>query len=204
MSHGEAAPLAGGGVTALLVLRKANLRPGQSVLILGASGSIGTYAVQIAKAMGADVSGVCSTRNVEMVLSLGADRVFDYTNEDYTESGEQFDLIVDMVGNHSLTANRGVLKPGGRLVLVGGPKGDWIGPIAGPVKAMLVQPFVDEQIITLLARLDKDDLAALAGMMAAGEVTPVIDRRFPLEDTVEAIRYSESGRARGKIIITMN
>lgn len=201
----QAASVGIAALTALQALRDAGqLRPGQSVLINGASGGVGTFAVQIAKSMGADVSGVCSTRNVDMVQSIGADRVFDYKKENYTESGQTFDLIVDMVGNHSISANRKVLNPGGRLVLVGGSKGDWIGPLIGPIGAMIQSPFVDEELITLLARLTEEDLAIVAELIDAGDVKPVFDRRFPLSETAAAIRYSEEGRARGKILINVN
>lgn len=190
------------GLTALQALRdEGQLQAGQRVLINGASGGVGTFAVQIAKAMGAEVHGVCSTRNVERVLGLGADRVFDYKKEDYTDSGEQYDLIVDMVGNNSVLTNSGLLTPDGRLVIVGGAKGDWVGPLAGPLSALFFSPMVDQQLITLLATLTGDDLAEVGRLMAAGEVTPVIDRHYPLLQTAEAIRYSETGRARGKIII---
>ena len=192
-------------VTALQALRdKGNLRHGQKVLINGASGGVGTFAVQIARSLGADVTGVCSTRNVEMVRSLGADHVIDYKQQNYTEGDQAYDLIIDMVGNHSITANRRVLNDDGILVLVGGAKGDWVGPLKRPISAMFVSPFVDEEIITLLARLDQDDLGTLAELMQAGEVTPVIDRHYPLAEVPEAIRYSESGRARGKIIIDVS
>ena len=204
VTYEQAASVPIAAITALQALRdNGQLQYGQKVLINGASGGVGTFAVQIAKSFGAEVTGVCSTRNVDMVRSIGADHVFDYKKENYTESGEQYDLIVDMVGNHSLAANRKVLRPDGRLVLVGGGKGDWIGPMLRPLQAMLVSPFVDQEIITLLAQLDSDDLVLLADLMAHGAVTPVIDRRFPLTDIADAIRYSEEGRARGKIIIDM-
>ena len=203
VTHEQAASVPIAAITAVQALRdKGQLQPGQKVLINGASGGVGTFAVQIAKSFGAEVTGVCSTRNVEMVRSIGANHVFDYKKENYTESGEQYDLIVDMVGNHSLGANRKVLSPEGRLVLVGGGKGDWIGPMMRPLQAMLVSPFVDEEIITLLAGLDSDDLVLLGDLMAHGAVTPVLDRRFPLNEIADAIRYSEEGHARGKIIIT--
>ena len=204
VSFEEAAAVPIAGITALQALRdKGQLQPGQRVLINGASGGVGTYAVQIAKALGAEVDGVCSTRNVEMVSSIGADRVFDYKKEDYTESGETYDLIVDMVGNHSILANRGLLKPGGIYVLVGGPKGDWIAPLIKPIGAMIISPFVDESIISLLAQVTQDDMDYLAKLMAAGKMRSVIDRRFSLSEVPEAIAYSESGRARGKIIVNI-
>lgn len=200
----EAAGVGIAGVTALQALRDAGgLEAGEKVLINGASGGVGTFAVQIASHMGAEVYGVCSTRNVEMVRALGAHRVFDYKKEDYTESDQTFDLIVDMVGNHSLSANRRVLASDGTLVGVGAPKGDWIAPLVPLVKAKLSSPFIDETVVTLLARLDGEDLGFIAGLMEQGAVTPRIDRRYRLDDTAEAIAYSESGRARGKIIISV-
>jgi len=173
-------------------------------LINGASGGVGTFAVQIAKSMGAEVHGVCSTRNVEMVRSLGADRVFDYKQENYTESEHRYDLIVDMVGNHSLSANRRVLQPDGRLVMVGGAKGDWVAPMIAPLKAMLTSPFVSQELTMILAHLTPEDMVVVADLMNDGAVTPVIDRQFALENVADAIRYSETGRARGKIIIRVD
>jgi NADPH:quinone reductase-like Zn-dependent oxidoreductase len=203
VSFEEAAAVPIAAVTALQALRDSGqLEAGQKVLVNGASGGVGTYAVQIAKSDGAEVHGVCSTRNVEMVQALGASRVFDYKKENYTVSGEQYDLIVDMVGSQSLLANRRVLAPNGRLVGVGGPKGNWIGPLTRPIKSMLLSPFVDQELITMLAQLNQDDLQSLADLMESGELRSRIDRRYPLAELRDAIDYSESGRARGKIIIT--
>lgn len=202
MSFAQAATVGVAGITALQALRdKGQIRPGQRVLINGASGGVGTFAVQIAKAFGAHVTGVCSTRNVDMVRALGADRVIDYKREDYTVGGGRYDLIVDMVGNHSPLANEGVLAADGRLIMVGGPGGDWVGPFRRLIEARLVAPFVEPQLLGLLARLDQADLRTLADMMERGELTPVIDRSFPLTQVPDAIRYSESGRARGKIVV---
>ncbi len=203
VTFAQAAGVGVAAVTALEALRdKGQIKSGDKVLINGASGGVGTFAVQIAKSYGAEVHGVCSTRNVEMVTSLGADHVFDYKKESYIDSGEQYDLIIDNVGNHSLSANLKVLKPGGRMVLVGGPKtGQWIGPLLRPAKAMMMNPFVDQELIMLLASLGQDDLEFLADLMQQGKVTPIIDKHYPLSEVPEAIRYSESGRARGKIII---
>ena len=173
-------------------------------MIHGASGGVGTFAVQIAKALGAEVSGVCSTRNLDLVRSIGSDHVFDYTREDYTESGQRFDLIVDMVGNHGLLANRGVMNPEATYVGVGGSVGDWIGVLTGPVKTMALNPFVDQEFTGLLARLRPEDLAALADLMAEGKLTPVIGSRFSLDEVPDAIRHSEGGHARGKIIIAID
>ncbi len=205
VSFEDAASVPVAAVTALQALRdKGNLEAGQKVLINGASGGVGTFAVQIAKALGAEVTGVCSTRNVEMVRSIGADHVFDYKQQNYTESGRRYDLVVDMVGNHTVRRNLDVLEPSGTLVLVGGGKGNWIEPLKGLLQVLLLSPFVEQEIVPILAHLDSGDLVMLAEMMENGQVKPVIDRRFALEQVPEALRYSESGRARGKIIITVN
>ncbi len=204
MSFGQAAGVPIAGITALQALRdKGKLRAGEKVLINGASGGVGTFAVQIAKAYGAEVTGVCSTRNVEMIRSLGADHVFDYTREDYTESDRRFDLIIDNVGNHSLLANRRVLADDGILVIVGAPKGNWIRPLMRPIKAMLLSPFVSQDFIMILAQLTAEDLATLADLMQSGKVTPVIDRSYGLDEVRDAVRYSEQGHARGKILVTV-
>lgn len=204
MTFEQAASVPIAALTALQALRdKGQVKPGQKVLINGASGGVGTFAVQIAKSFGAEVTGVCSTRNVEMVRSIGADHVFDYKEEDYTKSGQRYDLIVDMVGNHSPLANQRVLNPEGTLVLVGGAKGNWVAPLINPLKALVLSWFVDQKIVTLLARLEPGDLSFLAKLMQAGSMTPVIDRRYPLAKVPEAIRYSETGRARGKIVINV-
>ena len=200
----QAAGVGIAGITAIQALvDKGMLEAGQKVLINGASGGVGTFAVQIAKALGADVSGVCSTRNVDMVLGLGADHVFDYKQENYTDSGMQFDLIVDMVGNHPISANRRVLAPEGRYVIIGGPSGDWLGPLMPVFGAAITSMFVDQELGIMVARLRQESLAALAKLMEDGKVEPVLDRTFALADVPEAIRYSETGRARGKIIITL-
>jgi len=200
----QAASMPIAAITALQALRdKGRLKPGQKVLINGASGGVGTFAVQIAKSFGAEVTGVCSTRNVEMVRSIGADHVFDYTKEDYTESGQHYDLIIDNVGNHSLLANRRVLNPEGIFVIIGGPKGNWLGPLMSPIKALMLSPFVGQEFILLLARMDKDDLSILGDLMEAGKVRAVIDRRYRLSEVPAAIRYSEEGHARGKIVIDL-
>ncbi len=205
VSFEDAAAVPIAALTALQALRdKANVQEGDKVLINGASGGVGTYAVQIAKALGAEVHGVCSTRNVELVTSLGADRVWDYKKEDYTASTEQFDVIVDMVGNHSIGANLGVIQEDGVYVIVGGPKGNWLAPLAKPFGAMLRSPFASQELVVLLAQITQEDLRAIAELMADGKVRSVIDRRFRLDQLAEAIRYSESGRARGKIIIQVD
>ena len=201
----EAAAVPIAAVTALQALRDAGgLEAGQKVLINGASGGVGTYAVQIAKSYGAEVHGVCSTRNVEMVRSLGADRVFDYKEENYTESDQVYDLIIDNVGNHSLMSNRKVMTPEGILVMVGGMPGDWLGPLMRPLGAMIVSPMVSQEFSPFLAHLSQEDMAQLAELMERGEMKSTIDRNYSLDEVPEAIAYSESGRARGKIIIDVS
>ncbi|MEM7432759.1 MAG: NAD(P)-dependent alcohol dehydrogenase [Pseudomonadota bacterium] len=204
VSFAEAAAIPIAAVTALQSLRDhGHLEAGQKVLINGASGGVGTYAVQIAKAMGAEVHGVSSTRNIEMVMGLGADRMFDYTQENYTESGEQYDLILDMVGSQPLSANLDVLKTEGRMVLVGGPKGNWVAPLINPLKAAMMAPFIDQEIGMMLAETNGDDLADLAELMATGQLTSRLDTSYSLQDTPEALRYLETKRARGKVIIAV-
>lgn len=203
LEQAAAVPIA--GLTALQALRDAGkLQPGQKVLINGASGGVGTFAVQIAKAMGAEVHGVCSTRNVDRVYALGADRVIDYKKESYIDSGEKYDVIIDNVGNHSLLANRKVMTDSATLVIVGGKAGDWLGPLVRPLGAVVLSPFVDQNFVPFLARIKRDDLVILADMMASGKVIPLIDRRYALAEVPDAIRYSEAGHARGKIIIRMD
>ncbi len=200
----QAASVPIAAITALQALRdKGKIKTGHRVLINGASGGVGTFAVQIAKSFGAEVTGVCSTRNVEMVRSIGADHVFDYKKENYTESGKQYDLIIDNVGNHSLLANRRVLSPEGVLVIVGGAGGNWLGPLIRPIKALLLSPFVGQEFVLILAQLRQEDLAILGDLMQAGTVTPVIDRSYRLSEVAAAIRYSEEGHARGKIVVAL-
>ena len=165
---------------------------------------MGTYAVQIAKAWGAEVHGVCSTRNVDMVRSIGADEVFDYKQENYTETDHRYDLIIDNVGNHSPLANTRVMKPNGILVTVGGPKGDWVGPLLTSIMTLLTQPFVSQDLQGIMAQFNPEDMTVLADLMRDGKMTSVIDRRYPLQETPQAVAYSETGRARGKIIINVH
>jgi len=200
----QAASVPIAAITALQALRdKGQIQAGQKVLINGASGGVGTFAVQIAKSFGAEVTGVCSTRNVEMVRSIGADHVVDYTKEDFTESEQRYDLIVDMVGNHALLEYKRVLNPKGIFVIVGGPDGKSIGPMVSPIKALMLSPFVSQKFGMLLAELNQKDLTLLRDLMQAGKVTPVIDRTYQLSEVPEAIRYLEQGRARGKVVITL-
>ena len=203
VSFEQAAAVPIAGVTALQALRDfGQLEAGQKVLINGASGGVGTYAVQIAKSLGAEVTAVCSTRNVELVRSLGADHVIDYTKESFIESTGKYDLIVDNIGNHPLRKARQVLKPGGTFVIVGAKSDDpWLGPVWQPVKAVFLEPTGDEKFAMILAQLNAADLNVIAGLMQAGKVTSAIDRRYPLAEAAAAIAYLEEGRARGKVIV---
>jgi len=201
-----AVPIA--AITALQALRDtAKVRAGQKVLINGASGGVGTFAVQIAKSYGAEVTGVCSTRNVSLVRSIGADHVIDYTQEDFTKSSQKYDVILDTVGNRDLSDLRKVLTPTATVILIGGGgpnDGKWLWPLAGPVKSMLYTRFVSQNFQFMLANLNKDDLAVLSDLMQAGKLTPVIDRRFRLDEVPAAIDYLEQGHARGKVIINVD
>ena len=203
----QAASINIAGITALQAVRdKGKVQPGHKVLLNGASGGVGTFAVQVAKSYGADVTGVCSTRNVDMVRSLGADRVVDYTREDFTKSSERYDVIIDNVANHSLLENRRVLKPKGIYVLIGGggpSEQGLIGPLAKPIKAMLLSPFVSQKMGMMMADPSNKDLTILGDMMQSGKLKPVIDRTYKLSEVPEAIRYLEQGHARGKVIITL-
>ena len=201
----QAASVPGAALTALQVLRDTGqIRPGQKVLINGAAGGVGTFAVQIAKALGAEVTGVCSTRNVDMVRSLGADRVIDYTREDFTKGTQRYDVILDCIGNHSFSGCRRVLNPKGTCVMVGGPnEGQWIGPLAGVLKRLVLSRFASQKFAMFLTRPNKEDLTILRELLEAGKVTPVIDRRYSLNEVPEAIRYLEEGHARGKVVITL-
>ena len=195
------------GITALQALRdKGKVQPGQKVLINGASGGVGTFAVQIAKSFGADVTGVCSTRNVDMVRSLGADHVVDYTKEDFAKSGRRYDVILDNVPNHSLSECRGVLTPKGKYVMIGGGgpnDGRWVGPFGRVIATMVLSPFVSQEMGMMMADVSQKDLTILGDLMQSGKVTPVIDRRYKLSEVREAIRYLEEGHARGKVVITL-
>jgi len=205
MSFEQAAAVPVAGVTALQGLRdKGGIRPGQKVLVNGASGGVGTFAVQIASAFGAEVTGVSSSRNVELVRSLGALHAIDYTQEDFTRGEQRYDIILDNVGNHPLRQVRRVLAPGGVHVVVGGPKDNrWVGPLPNFAKAPLVSAFSSESTVVLLSSMERKDLEELRDLMVAGKVTPVIDRRYTLQQLPEAIRYLETKRARGKVVITV-
>lgn len=204
VSFAQAASVPLAGLTALQGLRdKGHLLPGQTVLINGAAGGVGTFAVQIAKVIGADVTGICSTRNVELVRSLGADKVIDYTREDFTTSPKRYDVVLDCVGNHSLTQCRRVLNQKGIFVGVGGMNGRWIGPLLGLVRAPLLSLFVSQTLVVLQARRSKADLTILRDLLATGSATPFIERSYGLMEVPAAIRHLEGGHARGKVVIAM-
>jgi NADPH:quinone reductase-like Zn-dependent oxidoreductase len=208
ISFEDAAAVNIAGITALQALRdKGKVQPGQKVLINGASGGVGTFAVQIAKSLGADVTGVCSTRNVDLVKSLGADHVVDYTKEDFTKSAERYDVIIDNVGNRSLSECRGVLTPNGKYVLIGGGGASdqgFLGGLGKAIWAMIFSKFVNQQMGMMMADANHNDLTVLAEMMQSGKLKPVIDRTYKLAQVPDAIRYVEQGHARGKVVISVD
>ena len=201
----QAASVPVAAFTALQGLRdKGQIQPGQKVLINGAAGGVGTLAVQIAKSFGAEITGVCSTRNADMVRSIGADHVIDYTQEDFTNRGQRYDLIFDCVGNHSLSACRRALNPKGRYIMVGDLSGrGMISLLARLTAALTLSPFVSQALVTFLARPNKGDLIVMHDLMKAGKVRPVIDKSYRLSEVPEAIRYLEQRHARGKVVITL-
>ncbi len=199
----EAAAVPVGAVTALQALReKGDLQPGQRVLINGASGGVGTFAVQLAKVMGGHVTGVCSTANVDLVRSLGADAVVDYTREDFTRSGTRYDLLIDNVGNRALLSMRRALKPGGTAVLVGASKGNWVGPIARMVGAQGLARIGAKRLVGMLTDIERPHLEHVRDLIEAGSIRPIIDRTYPLSETGAALRYLETMHARGKVVVT--
>jgi NADPH:quinone reductase-like Zn-dependent oxidoreductase len=204
MTFEQAASVPIAGITALQALRdKAHVRAGQKVLINGASGGVGTFAVQIAKSLGAEVTGVCSTHNMELVRSIGADHVIDYTHEDFTKDEQRYDVIVDNVGTHSLSEYRRVLTPKGVYVSVGSISiGNWFAWLEAPLEGMVLSHFVSQRFVMILAELNPRDLATLGTLMQSGKLTPVIDRKYTLSEAAEAMRYLEKGHARGKIVLT--
>jgi NADPH:quinone reductase-like Zn-dependent oxidoreductase len=202
-SFEQAAALPIAAITALQALRdQGRIQPGQKVLINGASGGVGTFAVQLARAYGAEVTGVCSTRNVALVRALGAQQVIDYTKEDVTQGTQRFDLVVDTVGNHALLDYRRIMSPHGTFVIVGGAGiGNWLGPLQRPISALLLRPFVSQRFVPFLAELNQPDLTVLSNLVQAGKLTSVIDRRYPLQQAPAALAYLEQGHARGKVVI---
>jgi NADPH:quinone reductase-like Zn-dependent oxidoreductase len=201
----QAAAVPVAAVTALQGLRdKGQVQPGQQVLINGAAGGVGTCAVQIARSLGAEVTGVCSTRNAGLVRSIGADRVIDYTREDFTENREAYDVLFDLAGNRPLAACRRVLKPQGTYIAAGGPGSRWIlGLAARPAQMLALSGFVSQKLVIYLARPDQEDLIAIAGLMATGKLAPVIDRRYKLDEIRDAIQYLLQKHARGKVVIDL-
>ena len=195
-----ATPLA--ALTALQALRdKGHLESGQRVLINGAAGGVGTFAVQIAKTLGATVTAVCSARNVEMVRSIGADEVVDYGRDDFTSASGRYDILLDNVGNRPLAACRRCMKASGVYVVIGGPKGRWLGPMKRFAEALVGFLFTSQTAAPFIAQLRTEDLLTLGEFLESGVVVPVIDRSYPLSETTEALQYLEQGHARGKIII---
>src|SRR5437016_10848284 len=197
--------------TALVALQglrdTARVTAGQKVLINGASGGVGTFAVQIAKAFGAEVTGVCSTHNVDLVKSIGADHVIDYTKEDFTKADQRYDLIYDLVGNHSFSERRRILNQNGICVMAGVGGAGWHDGIAmrlaGELNAYVRSRFVSQKFIAYIAQFNKQDMTLLADLMQSGKITPVIDRTYKLNQTADALRYLEQGHARGKVVINL-
>jgi NADPH:quinone reductase-like Zn-dependent oxidoreductase len=203
VSFDQAAAVPIAGLTALQALRdKGHLQPGQKVLINGAAGGLGTFAVQIAKSFGASVTGVCSTKNVDLVRSLGADRVIDYSREDFTQDSGRYDLLLDNVGNRALPGMRRVLSPHGKCVIAGAPK-KMSAVFAWLLKIYAHSLLLRQNFKFLIANINRDDLTTFGAMITAGKITPVIDRRYPLSETADAMAYAEEGHARAKVVITM-
>lgn len=202
----QAAAVPVAAISALQGLRdKGRVQPGQKVLINGASGGVGTFAVQIAKSFGAEVTGVCSTRNVDLVRSIGADHVIDYTREDFTQGGDRYDLMLDVAGSRSWSDCSRVLNEKATVVVVGGPKGNrWIGPLSQALKLRLGSVSDSRRVVApFLARINKDDLGVLKDLLDTGTVAPVIDRQYELSEAPDAFRYLGEGHARGKVVITV-
>ncbi|HEX6717440.1 MAG TPA: NAD(P)-dependent alcohol dehydrogenase [Pyrinomonadaceae bacterium] len=199
----QAASVNVAGLSALQGLRdRARIQRGEKVLINGAAGGVGTFAVQIAKTLGAEVTGVCSTRNVEMVKSIGANAVIDYTKEDFSKLGKCYDVIFDCIGNKSHSECRRVLNPKGRLILVGAPHDPKLIDIVAPlIKAVLSSPFMSRKVLPFIGKANKEDLSFIAELIATGKITPVIDRCYSFNEAADAVRYVEKGHARGKVLL---
>jgi len=202
----QAAAVNVAGLTALQGLRdQGKIQPGSKVLINGAAGGVGTFAVQIAKSFGTDVTGVCSTRNIDMVRSIGADEVTDYTQHNFTTGNQRYDLILDCVGNHSFSECRRVLNPDGRSVMIGAPHdASLMGLLAQMIKALLLSLFVSQKAVMFIAKSSQDDLTLLGELIATGKLKPIIDSRYSLSDATDAVRQVEEGHARGKVVITLD
>jgi NADPH:quinone reductase-like Zn-dependent oxidoreductase len=201
----QAAAVAVSGLPALQGLRDyGRVEPGQKVLIIGASGGVGTYAVQLAKVFGAEVTAVCSTTKVEIVRSIGADHVIDYTRDDFAAGEQRYDLILGIGGTSSLSRLRRALTPKGTLVIAGGETdGRWLGGSDRQVRALLLSPFVGQKLGAFVSKENNEDMIVLKELIETGKVTPVIDRTYPLSEVPEAIRYMRNGHARGKVVITI-
>ena len=201
----EAAAVPVAGLTALQGLRDyGKIQPGQKVLINGASGGVGTFAVQIAKAFGAEVTAVCSTRNVECAYSLGAEHVVDYTKEDFTRSGQQYDLLFDVAGGRSWFAYKRVLKPHATVVLVGGPRNPLIGPLSHIIKIHLSSLGSSRKVVFFVAKLTREDMLVMKDLLETGKVKPFVERTYPLTQIAEAMRYMDTGHVQGKLVVTMS
>jgi NADPH:quinone reductase-like Zn-dependent oxidoreductase len=204
----QAAAVPVAGLTALQALRDhGKVQPGQRVLINGAAGGVGLLAVQIGKELGAEVTGVSSSKNAALVNSMGASRVIDYTREDYADGSRRYDVILDLVGNRSLSDNRRALLPTGIYIGIGGgtpSEGGLLGPVVGALKQLLLAPFVSQKLVLFEAQLSQKDLASLSELIGAGKLTPVIDRQFTFAHVAQAISYLEQGHAHGKVVITPN
>lgn len=204
ISFEDAAAIPIAGLTAFQALRnKGHVQPAMKVLVNGAAGGVGTFAVQFARAFGAAVAGVCSTRNVELVRSLGAERVYDYTREDFTKSGERYDVLLDNISNHSFAACRRVMTPKGVYLAIGTTKSGPLDPLPSILAKLVMKPFVSQQMPFFMARRNADDLAAIAQLIESGQVRVVIDRQYSLRDLPQAMRYFGEGHARGKVVITV-
>ena len=207
LSYEQAAAVPMAATTALLGLRDvARIEPGQKVLVNGASGGVGTFAVQIARALGARADAVCSLPNADLARSIGADDVIDYTSQDFTRSGRRYDVLLDIAGSRPVFACRRVLAPRGTLVLIGGPAGRWLQPAGHMFSALAMAPLVSQRIAmadTVSCTAKKQILMTLTKLIEDGKVTPVISRRYPLHDIQEAVRYQEQGHAAGKVVVTI-
>jgi NADPH:quinone reductase-like Zn-dependent oxidoreductase len=205
LTFGQAAVVAVSGLAALQGLRDhGRVEPGQKVLIIGASGGVGTFAVQLAKAFGAEVTGVCSTAKMEMVRSLGADQIIDYTRDDFADGRQVYDVMLDIGGNASLSRLRRALTPKGTLVITGGETdGRWLGGTDRQIRALMLSPFVSQKLGTFISSQNHEDLVVLKELIESGKVTPAIDRSYPLREAPSAIGYVKDGHARGKVVITI-
>jgi NADPH:quinone reductase-like Zn-dependent oxidoreductase len=204
VSFEEAAGIPTGAVTALQALRdKAAIQPGERVLINGSTGSVGLFAVQIAKALGAEVTAVCRTANIDLVRSVGADEVIDSSRDDFRRVGRRFDAIIDVAGGHSLRSMRRAMTPRGRLVVVGGSTGNWIGPVVRPLSAVVLSKLGSQRFLPFLASHNKADLVTLRDLLVAGRIRTVIDRTFPFAQAADALRYIDGGHARAKVVVTV-